>query len=166
MTLDEELMEIETPCASETKKNQEKKSSGKNTKRVRSTSRGIALVPTAFWLGFVALEKLYIERGAPIASTCIILGSVADKVKGRLAQIEAEEIHLIEVVAFPHVPQYLISKERPDGKEGQHYNLTQLPMDKEVDAQTGLCTNYHVVVFFQRSTTNYKSCEILAKTKQ
>ena len=62
--------------------------------------------------------------------------------------------------------QYLISKERPNGKEGQHYNLTQLPMDEETDAQTGFCTNYHVIVFFQRFTKDYKHNKILAKTKQ
>ena len=81
-------------------------------------SRGIAPIPTTFWLGFVALEKLYIERGVLVAPTSIISGSVADKVKGGLTQVEAEEIHLVEEVAFPHVPQYLTSKERPDDKEG------------------------------------------------
>ena len=113
----------------------------------------------------MALKKLYIERGAPIAPTCIILGSIVDKVKGGLTQIEAEEIHLVEVIAFPHVPQYMILKEIPDGKEGKHYNLTQLHMDKEVDAQIGLCTIYHVAVFFQRPI-DYKHREILAKMKQ
>ena len=159
-------MEIETPGASVTKRDQGEKSSGKNTKRARSTSRGIAPIPTASWLGFVALEKLSIERGAPIAPTCIISGSVVDKVKDGLAQVEAKEIHLVEEIAFPHVPQYLISKKRLDDKEGQHYNLTQLPMDEETNAQTGLCTNHHVAVFFQRSTPNYKHSKIFTKTKQ
>ena len=35
-----------------------------------------------------------------------------------------------------------------------------------MDAQTSLCTNYHVVVFFQRPTMDYKHSKILAKTKQ
>ena len=80
--------------------------------------------------------------------------------------MELNEIHQVEEGAFQHVPQYLISKERLDGKEGQHYKLMQLPMDEEIDAVIGLCTNYHVAVFFQRPTTDYKYNKILAKTKQ
>ena len=76
----------------------------KTQKELRSMSKGIAPIPTAFWFGFVALEKLYIESGALVAQTCIISGSVVDKVKGGLTQVEAEEIHLVEEVAFPHVP--------------------------------------------------------------
>ena len=87
---EEDTMEIETSGAILTKRNQGDKSSGKNTKRAKSVSRGIAPIPTAFWLGFVALEKLYIERGVPLAPTCIITGSVADKIKGGLTQIGAE----------------------------------------------------------------------------
>ena len=77
-----------------------------------------------------------------------------------------EEIHQVEEVAFLHMPQYLISKERPNGKEGQHYNLAQLPINEEIDVETGLYTNYHVAVFFQRPTMDYKHSKILAKTKQ
>ena len=114
----------------------------------------------------MALEKLYIKKGASVAPTCIIARSVAAKVKDGLTQIEAEEIHQVEEVAFPHVPQYLISKERLDGKEGEHYNLTELPINEEIDAETKLCTNYHVAIFFQRPTMDYKHSKILAKTKQ
>lgn len=78
---DDDIMEVETPGATLTKRNKREKSSGKNTKRARSISRGIAPIPTAFWLGFVALEKLYVERGAPVAPVCVISRSVADKVK-------------------------------------------------------------------------------------
>ena len=55
---------------------------------------------------------------------------------------------------------------RSDGKEGQHYNLIQLPMEEEVDAVTRLSSNYQVAVFFQRSIIDYKHAEILEKTRQ
>ena len=101
---EEDTMEIKTLGATLTKRNQGDKSSGKNTKRTKSVSRSIAPIPTTFWLGFVTLEKLYIEKGAPLAPTCIITRSVADKIKGGLTQIEAEEIHQVEEVGFLYMP--------------------------------------------------------------
>ena len=55
---------------------------------------------------------------------------------------------MVEPIAFSHVPRYLVSKERSDDKKEQYYNLTQLSMDGEVNAQIRLCTNYHVAVIF------------------
>ena len=50
---EEDVMELETPNATLSKRNQGEKNSGKNTKRARGMSRRIALVPIAFWLSFV-----------------------------------------------------------------------------------------------------------------
>ena len=47
-TQDDDIMEIETLGALVTKRNQREKSGGKNTKRARSMSRGIAPISTAF----------------------------------------------------------------------------------------------------------------------
>ena len=77
---DNHTMEIETPRVMQTKKNQGDFSIGKNTKRVRSVSRDLILMPNAFWLGFLALEKFYIEIGAPLAPTCIITRNIANKI--------------------------------------------------------------------------------------
>ena len=79
---EEDTMEIGMSGATLTKRNQGDQSSNKNIERVRSMLRDIAPIPTAFWLGFVALEKLYIGRGALVAPTSIIAWSLADKVKG------------------------------------------------------------------------------------
>ena len=162
---EDDTMEIETPRAAQAKRGQGEKSSRKNCKRPRSVSRGLTPIPNDFWLGFLALEKLYNERGSSLASTCAIMGSVADEVKEGFIQIEAEEVHLVEIVAFTHVP-LLSPISRSDGKEGQHYNLTQLPMEEETNAVTRLSSNYQVVVFFQRPIINYKHAEILEKTRQ
>ena len=36
-------------------------------------------------------------------------------------------------LSFPYVPQVEWASKRQDGLKGQHYNLTQLPFDVEVD---------------------------------
>jgi len=74
---------------------------------------------------------------------------------------EAKEMSQLCKIAFPHVKQLLYPLERPDGKGGQHFNLTQLPIETEVDPGTGLSLDYHIVVFFDRPTTDYTHAEIL-----
>lgn len=57
--------------------------------------------------------------------------------------------------------QLLYPLERPDGKGGQHFNLTHLPIETKVDPGTGLSFYYHIVVYFERPSTNYIYNEIL-----
>ena len=64
-------------------------------------------------------------------------------------------------IAFPHVKQLLYPLERPDGKGGQHFNLTQLPIETEVDPGTGLSLDYHIAVHFEKPVTDYTHNEIL-----
>jgi hypothetical protein len=59
------------------------------------------------------------------------------------------------------VKQLLYPLERPDGKGGQHFNLTQLPIEMEVDPGIGLSFNYHIAIYFERPSTNYTHNEIL-----
>ena len=81
MQKDNDTMEIEIPRDTQAKRGQSDKSSGKNTKRPRTASRGLTPIPNGFWLDLLTLEKLYIERGAPLAPTCIIMESIVDKVE-------------------------------------------------------------------------------------
>ena len=67
-------------------------------------------------------------------------------------------------IVFPHMKQQLYSLERPDGKDGQHFNLTQLPIETEVDPDIGFSFDYHIVVYFKRPSTYYIHNEILTMT--
>ena len=57
--------------------------------------------------------------------------------------------------------QLLYPLERPDGKGGQHFNLTQLPIETKIDPGTGLSMDYHIAVYFERPSTYYTHNEIL-----
>ena len=78
-----------------------------------------------------------------------------------MTEVEAEEMNHIGKIAFPHVKQLLYPLERPDGKGGQHFNLTQLPIETEVDPGTGLSIDYHIAVHFDKPITDYTHHEIL-----
>ena len=70
-----------------------------------------------FWLGFEAMERIAIDEDVPR----FIESSPIQK-KGR-SEKEATEL-LAAVFSYPHVGQILYPLERPDGIEGQHFNIT------------------------------------------
>ena len=47
-------------------------------------------------------------------------------------------------------------------KGGQHFNLTQLPIETEVDPGTSLSLDYHVAVYFDKPATDYTHNEVLS----
>jgi hypothetical protein len=117
--------------------------------------------PKDFWLGIVAMEKLAIEEGVK-AKDCRPSMKKEDLEEMGIPEKEAEEMSHINKIAFPHVKQLLYPFERPDGKGGQHFNLTQLPIETEIDPGTGLSLDYHIAVHFDKPATDYTHNETLA----
>ena len=110
--------------------------------------------PPLFWFGFETMERIAIAEGT------------SDMSKGKKIRSEKETAELLaSVFSYPHVSQTLFPLERPDGIEGQHFNITQLPFEVEVDPDTGLSYDYQVAIYFQRPTKQYTHEEILKLTQ-
>ena len=106
------------------------------------------------------MKKLAIDEGVK-TKDCEPSMKKEDLIGMGISEGEAEEMSQLCKIAFPHVKQLLYPLERPDGKGGQHFNLTQLPIETKVDPGTGLSFDYHIVVFFERPSTDYTHNEIL-----
>ena len=110
-----------------------------------------------FWLGFEAMEKLAIEEDTVL---CF------NQNNGKKGRSEKEAMELTtSVYSYPHVGQALFPINRPDGIEGQHFNVTQLPFEVETDPITGLSYDYQVAIYFQKPTRQYTHEEILNLTQ-
>ena len=96
---------------------EEKRSKSTLENRGKSIPTEKNLIAHQFWLGFEAMEKLAIDEGAPN-----IIDSAPIKRKGRYEK-EADEL-FASVFSYPHVGQTLYPLIRPDGIEGQHYNIS------------------------------------------
>ena len=145
-----------------TKRTQEGRKGSSSSKQKKSAEliTGLKDAPRDFWLGIVAMEKLAIEDGIK-AKDCRPPTKKEELTEMGMNEVEAEEMSHIHKIAFPHVKQLFYSLERPDGKGGQHYNLTQLPIETEVDPGTGLSLDYHIAVHFDRPSMDYTHSEIL-----
>ena len=148
--------------ATQNKRSQETKKGSSSSKRKKNGEliTGLKDTPRDFWLGIVAMEKLAIDEGVK-TKDCRPSMKKEDLVARGIPEREAEEMSQLYKIAFPHVQQLLYPLERPDGKGGQHFNLTQLPIETEVDPGTGLSLDYHIAVFFERPSTDYTHNEIL-----
>ena len=148
--------------ANPTKRTQEAKKGGSANKRKKNYEliTGLKDTPRDFWLGIMAMEKLAIDEGVR-AKDCKPSMKKEDLVGMGISESEAMEMSQINKIAFPHVKQLLYPVERPDGKGGQHFNLTQLPIETKVDPGTGLSLDYHVAVHFDKPATDYTHNEIL-----
>jgi hypothetical protein len=51
-------------------------------------------------------------------------------------------------LSFPYVPKKEWPSKRADGKKWQHYNITQLPFDIEVD-ENGYSFDYQMSIHFE-----------------
>ena len=155
----EDMMVIES---AQVKRTQDAKKGSSSSKRKKSTelSTGLKDTPREFWLGIMAMEQLAIEEGVKASDCKPSRRKEGLKVIG-MSEEEAIELSQITKIAFPRVKQLLYPLERPDGKGGQHFNLTQLPIETEVDSGTGLSLDYHIAVHFEKPITNYAHIEIL-----
>ena len=155
----EDTMLIESIQA---KRSQEPKKGSSSSKRKKSTelATGLKETPKEFWLGIMAMENLAIEEGVK-TKDCRPSMKKEDLIAMGVSETEAVEMSQLYKIAFPHVKQMLYPLERPDGKGGQHFNLTQLPIETEVDPGTGLSLDYHVAVHFDKPATDYTHNEVL-----
>lgn len=55
-------------------------------------------------------------------------------------------------IAFPHTLQCLYPSIRSDGIIGQHFNLTQIPQEVEVNLTTDFALDYHVAIYFEKTS--------------
>ena len=155
----EDTMLIET---NQTKRTQETKKGGSASKRKKNVEpvTGLKDIPRDFWLGITAMENLAIDEGVK-AKDCRPSMKKADLMEMGITESEAEEMSQLNKIAFPHVKQLLYPLERPYGKGGQHFNLTQLPIETEIDPGTGLSLDYHIAVHFEKPATDYTHNEVL-----
>ena len=103
----------------------------------------ITIPRPSFWLGFHALNLLAQENNQPMEPS----HSVSQLVRMGVSHEEALDWIMSEP-AFPYVLQEEWPLKRMDGKEGNHYNLIQLPHELEVD-EYGFALDYHVAIFFE-----------------
>ena len=106
------------------------------------------------------MDNLAIDEGIK-AKDCRPSTKKEELIEIGMSEKEVEEMSRVGKIAFPHVKQLLYPLERPDGKGGQHFNLTQLPMETEVDPGTGLSMDYHIAIHFDKPLTDYTHNEVL-----
>lgn len=94
----------------------------------KAKGKRIAFQRLPFWLGYHALNAIACNNDEPQEPTL----SVSALVKLGMAHNEALE-HLEADPSFPYIPQEAWPSKKIDGKEGGHFNLTQVPFDVEID---------------------------------
>jgi hypothetical protein len=125
-------------------------------------AKGKAIPPPhpPFWLGYHTLNVIAKENGKPMEPTL----SVSELVKFGMEHNEALE-YLEAVPSFPYIPQEVWPSKRADGKEGGHFNLTQVPFDVEVD-EGGFALDYQIAITFEINERNLATRdEIYKKTE-
>ena len=124
----------------------------------KAKGKGKTFQHSSFWLGFHALNAIACSNDGPLEPT----HSVSQLVKLGMAHNEALE-HLEAVPSFPYIPQEAWPSKRVDGKEGGHFNLTQVPFDVEID-EGGFALDYQIAIAFELCDRNLTRDEIYSKT--
>jgi hypothetical protein len=112
------------------------------------------------WLGFQALNHIYKQKDMPLDS----FETTRELMKKGIDFDEAKEMQKARP-SFPYVPQLEWPSKREDGIEGQHFNLTQLPFDIEVD-ENRFSFDYQIVINFELNETKWEKDEIMNKVKE
>ena len=124
------------------------------TKKAKGKSNS-GLKRPPFWLGFQALNWTNRGKGLPMDNPI----PVATLVKNGMREKEARECQSI-VTSFPFVIQEEWPNSREDGKIGQHFNLTQIPSDVEVD-RFGFSFDYHIAIYFEMGEIEWEKDMIM-----
>ena len=112
-----------------------------------------------FWLGYHTLNALARDNGEMFEPTL----SVSELVRFGMEHNEALE-HLEVFSSFPYVLQQAWPSKKLDGKEGGHFNLTQVPFDVEID-EYEFFLDYQIAIAFEIGDRNITRDEIYAKTE-
>jgi hypothetical protein len=112
-----------------------------------------------FWYGYPTMETIAYEAGIPPLSTDT---QIEELIATGYVASEAAELCSAKI-SFPRVQQKLWPTSRPDGIEGQHINITQLPFDIEVNPKTNLSMDYRILLHFEKPTTPFSQDQIMKK---
>ena len=112
-----------------------------------------------FWYGYPIMETIAYEAGIPPIPISTPLEELI--ATGYVAS-EAAEL-CSATISFPRVQQKLWPTTRPDGIEGQHINITQLPFDIEVNPKTNLSLDYHILLHFEKPNTPFSHDQVMKK---
>ena len=112
-----------------------------------------------FWLEFQAMNWTNRDNDYPLDEMELI----NDLIKKGMELNEAKKCQNA-TPSFPFVIQEEWPSKREDRKEGQHFNLTQVPFDVEVD-EDGFLLDYQIAIVFEIGTINWSRKVILEKIK-
>ena len=96
-----------------------------------------------FWLGFQAMNWTNRSKDYPVDKMELI----SELIRKGMEIDEATECQQV-TPSFPFVIQEKWPSKRGDGIEGQHFNLTQIPFDVEVD-ENGFALDYQIAISFE-----------------
>lgn len=130
------------------------------TQKKAKSKKNLGAKGLSLWLGFQALNHIYKQKDLPLE--CI--DSTLEMMKIDIDFDEAKEMQKAKP-SFPYVPQKEWPSKRDDGIEGQHFNLTQLPFDMEVD-ENGFSFDYQIAVNFELKETKWDNDVIMTKVKE
>lgn len=114
----------------------------------------------SFWLEFQALNWTNCKKNLPKNR----LVSVHELAKSGMDDVEAKEV-IKTTTSFPWVIQQEWPYKREDGVVGQHFNLTQIPFDSEVDDHR-FAYDYHIDIHFDIGENKWAKDAVMEKTKE
>jgi hypothetical protein len=132
-------------------------------KKSRSNNTTISLYRDSsqmeFWYGYPVMETIAYEAGIPRIP---VNTPIDELIASGYVASEASELGSA-MMSFPIVQQKLWPTSPPDGIEGQHINITQLPFDIEVNPKTNLSLDYHILLHFEKPITPFSQDQIMKK---
>lgn len=129
------------------------------TEKKTKSKKSLGLNGLSLWLGFQSLNHINKQRKLPQES----VETTKELIKKGIDFDEAKEIQHAQP-SFPYVLQLKWPSKREDRIEGQHFNLTQLSFNVEVD-KNGLSFYYQVLIHFKLNETKWKKYTIMNKIK-
>jgi hypothetical protein len=131
----------------------------KDTPKKAKASSSTTQAQHEFWYGYQAMETLAYKASMPPIT---ITTPTAELIKLGYVANEAEELRSARM-SFPRVQQKLWPTTRPDNTVGQHFNITQLPFDVEIDPLTHLSLDYHILLHFEKPSTPLSQDQAMQK---
>jgi hypothetical protein len=153
------VMEEVTPPSKWTSPNPSKASQ----KKTKGNSSIISLYrdpsQMEFWYGYPIMETIAYEAGIPPIPIATPLDELI-----ATGYVTSEAAELCSAyISFPRVQQKLWPTTRPDGIEGQHINITQLPFDIEVNPKSHLSLDYDILLHFEKPINPFSQDQIMKK---
>ena len=113
-----------------------------------------------FWLRFQAMNWMNRTKDYPTDSMELI----SELIRKGMEIDEATECQQA-TPSFPFVIQEESPSKRMDGIEGQHFNLTQIPFDVEVD-EYGFALDYQIAISFEIGNLKVSKENVMEKIKE